>query len=152
MATATIKTPKSPHYFRENPRIDQTKTFVVKRNGDYAHKYAKCYFDILWVVDETVYLDVISMSEAWLKNNRLLLQHGNIPGYCNAFHSRDEIKGDGIEVYAKETIKFKRRTDIENRYSKIEHYGLSVQAEIKIVKCYWAPYIARRVKCIFLSG
>ena len=51
--------------------------------------------------------DVISMSETWLKNNPLLLQHVNIPGYCNAFRNRDEIKGSGVGVYVKETIKFK---------------------------------------------
>ena len=65
--------------------------------------------------------DVISTSETWLKTNLPSLQHVNIPGYCNDFCNRDEIKGSVVGVYVKETIKFKRRTDIENRYPKIEH-------------------------------
>ena len=66
------------------------------------------------------------MSETWLKNNPLLLQHVNIPGFCNAFRNRDEIKGGGVGVYVKETTKFKRRTDIENRYPKIEHLWIEL--------------------------
>ena len=74
---------------------------------------------------------VISMSETWLKNNPLLLQHVNIAGYCNAFRNRDKIKGGGVGVYVKETIKFKRRTDIENRYPKIEHLWIELPGRNK---------------------
>ena len=43
--------------------------------------------------------DIISMSETWLKNNNLLLQHITIPGYTHEFNSRDKIKGGGVGVY-----------------------------------------------------
>ncbi len=61
------------------------------------------------------------MSETWLKDNELLLQHVSIPGCCHAFHNRDKIEGGGVGVYVKEVIKFKRRKDIENRHPELEH-------------------------------
>ena len=88
-------------------------------------------FDGLLMTLRQYPFDFISMSETWLKNNPVLLQHVNIPGYCNAFRNRDEIKGGEVGVYVKETIKFKRRTDIENRYPKIEHLWIELPGRNK---------------------
>ena len=46
--------------------------------------------------------DIIAMSETWLKDNDLLLQHVTIPGYCHTFHNRDRTRGGGVGVYLKE--------------------------------------------------
>ena len=70
------------------------------------------------------------MSETWLKNNNLLLQHVTIPGYTHAFNSRDKIKGGGVGVYM-ESIKFKLRTDIEERYPSLEHLLLELPGRNK---------------------
>ena len=35
--------------------------------------------------------DIITMSETWLKDNDLLLQHVTIPGYCHTFQNRDRV-------------------------------------------------------------
>ena len=37
--------------------------------------------------------DIITMSETWLKDNELLLQHVTIPGYCHTFQNRDRMRG-----------------------------------------------------------
>ena len=88
-------------------------------------------FDHLLIAIERYSFDIISMSETWLKNNSLLLQHVTIPGYTHAFNSRDKIKGGGVGVYIKESIKFKRRTDIEERYPSLEHLWLELPGRNK---------------------
>ena len=65
--------------------------------------------------------DVITMSATWLKNNPHLLNYVIIPGYSNIFRNRDDIRGGGNEVYLKDAIDFKRRTDIENIEPELEH-------------------------------
>ena len=39
--------------------------------------------------------DVVTMSETWLKNNSLSLQHVTIPGYSCEFRNRESVKGGG---------------------------------------------------------
>ena len=87
-------------------------------------------FDHLLIAIERYSFDIISMSETWLKNS-LLLQHVTIPGYTHAFNSRDKIKGGGVGVYIKESIKLKRRTDIEERYPSLEHLWLELPGHNK---------------------
>lgn len=72
-------------------------------------------FDHWLLAIEHYSFDVITMSETWLNNNSLLLQHVTIPGYIDAFSNQDKIRGGGVGVYIKESIKFKRRGDIEKR-------------------------------------
>ena len=88
-------------------------------------------FDGLLMTSRRYPFDVISMSETWLKDNSLLLQHINIPGYCNAFRNRDKIKCGGVGVYVMETIKFKRRKDIEDRYPALEHLWIELPGRNK---------------------
>ena len=68
----------------------------------------------------------ITMSETWLKDNDLLLQHVTIPGYCHTFHNRDRTRGSGVGVYLKESLKFKRGKDIESHYSNLEHLRIEI--------------------------
>ena len=58
--------------------------------------------------------DIVTLSETWLKNNQLLLNHVSIPGYVATYRNRDVCKGGGVGAYIKESVQFKRRTDIEN--------------------------------------
>ena len=66
------------------------------------------------------------MSETWLKQNDLLLQHATIPGYVHAFNHRDKKRGGGVGVYLKENIQFKRRSDTKKRYPQMEHLRLEI--------------------------
>ena len=70
-------------------------------------------FDELLLTIKQYPFDVISMSETWLKDNPLLLNHVNIPGYNCEFRSRNSIRGGGVGAYIKETLTYKRRSDIE---------------------------------------
>ncbi|XP_048590336.1 uncharacterized protein LOC5519158 [Nematostella vectensis] len=84
-------------------------------------------FDSLLHMVNRYSLDIITMSETWLKENKLLLQHVTIPGYVHAFNNRDKKKGGGVGVYVKESIEFKRRTDIKRRYPAMEHLWLEIK-------------------------
>ena len=81
-------------------------------------------FDELLLTIEQYPFDVISMSETWLKDNPLLLNHVTIPGYNCEFRSRDSIRGGGVGAYIKETLTFKRRSDIEAKEPDLEHLWL----------------------------
>ena len=84
-------------------------------------------FDSLLLTNFNHYsFDIITMSETWLKQNDLLLQHVTIPGYVHAFNHRDKKKGGGVGVYLKENIQFRRQSDIEKRYPKMEHLWLEI--------------------------
>ena len=68
--------------------------------------------------------DIVGMSETWLKVNSLLLQHVSIPGYELCYNNHNKCRGGGVGAYIKESIKFKRRHDIEKNYSQISNiYG-----------------------------
>ena len=65
--------------------------------------------------------NVISMSETWPKDNPLLLNHVTIPGYNCEFRSRNSIRGGGVGAYIKETLTYKRKSDIEAKELDLEH-------------------------------
>ena len=81
-------------------------------------------FDELLLTIEQYPFDVISMSETWLKDNPLLLNHVTIPDYNCEFRSRDSIRGGGVGAYIKETLTFKHRSDIEAKEPDLEHLWL----------------------------
>ena len=116
----------------EDPHLD-----AVKRNSknlSVVHINTQSMvstFDHLLIVIERYSFDIISKSKTCLKNNSLLLQHVTIPGYTHAFNNRDKIKGGGVGVFIKEPIKFKRRTDIEERYPSLEHLWLELPGRNK---------------------
>ena len=83
-------------------------------------------FDNLLLAVDRYKFDVITMSETRLKENHLLLQYVTIPGYTHAFNNRDKKRSGGVEVYIKDSIKFKRRSGIEKRYPTLEHLWLEI--------------------------
>ena len=83
-------------------------------------------FDNLLLAVDRYKFDVITMSENRLKENHLLLQYVTIPGYTHAFNNRDKKRSSGVEVYIKDSIKFKRRSDIEKKYPTLEHLWLEI--------------------------
>jgi exonuclease III len=83
-------------------------------------------FDNLLITVNRYGFDIITMSEIWLKENNLLLQHVSIPGYVQAFNNRTTIRGGGVGVYLKESVNFKRRADLEKKYPGMEHLWLEI--------------------------
>ena len=83
--------------------------------------------------------DVICMSETWSKDNPLLLQHVNIPGYSSEFRNCNSIKGGGVGAYINEMIKYCQRGDIEEKEPSLEHLWLEFPGTIyrvdKMLKC-----------------
>ena len=73
----------------------------------------------------------MSLSETWLKDNQLLLNHVSIPGYIHEFRNKDGIKGGGVGAYIKESIKYKRRKDIENKHPNLEHLWIEIGGKNK---------------------
>ena len=71
------------------------------------------------------------MSETWLKDNSLLLQHVFIPGYELCYNNHNKCRGGGVGAYIKESIKFKRRHDIENLQPNFEHVWLEITGKNK---------------------
>ena len=70
-------------------------------------------------------MDVITLSETWLKNNPALLEYVPVPGYSAVFRNRESIKGGGGGAYIHESIQFKRRCDIENFHPDLEHRSVA---------------------------
>ena len=73
--------------------------------------------------------DIITLSETWLKNNPLLLNHFTIPGYKNEFNNREEKRGGGVGLYIRENLQYKRRNDITEKDRTMEHLWLQVKSE-----------------------
>ena len=44
-------------------------------------------------------LDIITLSETWLKNDKHLLEYVNLPGYKFSYRSGDEKRGGGVGIY-----------------------------------------------------
>ena len=87
--------------------------------------------DDLYHITQRYEFDVVTLSETWLKDNPQLLSHVSIPGYANEFRNRDKIKGGGVGAYIKENEKYKRRKDIESKYSEMKHLWLQIQGRNK---------------------
>ena len=75
---------------------------------------------------KTYPLDIITLSETWLKNRRELLEYVSINGYQTEFLHRKAIKGGGVGACIQENIKYKRRKDIEDKQPNIEHLWLEI--------------------------
>ena len=76
-------------------------------------------------------MDVITLSETWLKNNPALLEYTAILGHSPVFSNRESIKGGGVGAYTSETINFKRRSDIESLQPDLEHLWLELPGRNK---------------------
>lgn len=66
-------------------------------------------------------LDIITLSENWLKDNKDRLEYVSLPGFSKEFRNRDNINGGGGGAYIRDNIKYKRRKDIENTQPDMEH-------------------------------
>ena len=71
--------------------------------------------------------DIMTLSETWLKENVLLLQHVTIPGYHIEYINRPNRRGGGVGLYIKDHLKFKVRTDINQHDTTIEHLWIEVK-------------------------
>ena len=96
-------------------------------------------FDKFLLAVDRYKFDVTTMSETWLKENHLLLQYVTIPGYSHAFNNRDKKRDGGVGVYIKDSIKFKRPSDIEKRYPTLEHLWLEIPGCNKHSRLPWEP-------------
>ena len=76
-------------------------------------------FNEFLLMTETCPMDIITMSETWLKNNSALLEYVTIPGYTTVFRS-PSIKDGGVGAYIRDSIPFKHRIEIpgRNKHSK----------------------------------
>jgi exonuclease III len=76
-------------------------------------------------------MDIITMSETWLKENPALLDYVALSGYTAIFNSRDTILGGGVGAYISNSINFKRRKDIENLQTDFEHLWFEIPGRNK---------------------
>ncbi len=76
-------------------------------------------------------LDIITLSETWLKDNAALLDYVTVPGYASVFRNRESIRGGGVGAYIHELIKFNRRKDIEDLQPDLEHLWIEIPGHNK---------------------
>ena len=76
-------------------------------------------------------MDIITMSETWLKNNPALLEYLTIPGYTIVFRNRESIKGGEVGAYTRDSKEFKHRKDIELLQPDLEHLWLEIPGRNK---------------------
>ena len=73
----------------------------------------------IWQVsihDKPKNLDVIIVSEMWLKNDKHLPEYLTGPGYEFAYWNRDEKRGGGVAIYIRDAREFK----VYNGISKLD--------------------------------
>lgn len=63
-------------------------------------------------------------------------------GIVTLSSNRNRARGGGVGVYLKESVKFKRRKDIEGRYPELEHLWIEMPGRNKNSKLLMARYIA----------
>ena len=81
-------------------------------------------FDELQLLLNDYPFSVVTLSETWLKDNSLLLQHVSIPGFTATYRNRQQWKGGDVGAYIRDNVQFKRRTDIERLQPEFEHMWL----------------------------
>ena len=89
-----------------------------------AQALASTFNEFLLPVNSFPQLDIIAVSETWLRDQRdqpQLLQYVSIPGFTAEFRNRKGLKGGDVGAYIKDNIEYKRRRDIENSCPKMEH-------------------------------
>ena len=76
-------------------------------------------------------MDIITMSETWLKDNPALLDYVTLPGYTALFRNRAGARGGGVGAYISDSIQYKRRKDIEMIQPDMEHLWIEIQGRNK---------------------
>ena len=71
-------------------------------------------------------MDIITMSEAWLRDNPALLDYVTLAGYTSVFRNCEGVKGGGEGAYIIDSIRFKQRKDIEQLQPEMEHLWIEV--------------------------
>ena len=88
-------------------------------------------FDEFQFMVNKLKLDIITLSETWLKNDKHLLEYVNLPGYKFSYRNRDEKRGGGVGVYIKDCITYKIRNDIISLDDSLEHLRVEVKGKNK---------------------
>ena len=88
-------------------------------------------FDEFQFMVNKLKLDIITLSETWLKNDKHLLEYVNLPGYKFSYRNRDEKRGGGVGVYIKDCITYKIRNDIIGLDNSLEHLWVEVKGKNK---------------------
>lgn len=86
-----------------------------------AQALASTFNEFLLTVNSFPQLDIIAVSETWLRGQPQLLQYVSIPGFTTEFRNRKGLKGGDVGAYMKDNIEYKRRRDIENSCPEMEH-------------------------------
>ena len=76
-------------------------------------------------------LDILTLSETWLRNNVHQIAHIQIPGNSFAFKNRGEKRGGGVAVYLGEELKCKERTDLMRLEPSVEHIWIEISGKNK---------------------
>ena len=76
-------------------------------------------------------MDIITMSETWLKDNPALLDYVTLPGYTALFRNREGARGGGVGAYISDSIHYKRRKNVEMIQPDMEHLWIEIQGRNK---------------------
>ena len=79
-------------------------------------------------------MDIITMSETWLRNNPALLDYVTLPGYTALFRNREGTRGGGVGAYICDSIQCKRRKYNEQLQPEMEHLWIEVPGRNKYSK------------------
>lgn len=74
-----------------------------------------------------IQVDIVTLSETWLKDDKNVLNYVNIPGYNVEFRNRDKKRGGGVGMYIKDTIKYQLRKYIVRLDHDLEHLWIEVR-------------------------
>ena len=80
---------------------------------------------------ESYPLDILTLSKTWLKENLLLMQYVQLPGYVTEFRNRENHRGGGVAMYIKDNILYKRRKYIEDIQPDLENLRIEVAGRNK---------------------
>ena len=89
-------------------------------------------FDRFQMILSNYSFDVVALPETWLTRNKALNDFVQIPaGHDLVTENRNNMKGGGVGFYIKDSIKFKRRKDIENKACDLEHLWIELPGQNK---------------------
>ena len=107
--------------------IQNTNSDITNSNISVVHLNTQAIcsiFDQFTCMLKTQKFDIMTLSEAWLKDNPHLLDYVKIDGYEVKFRNRDHTRSGGVGLYIRSDIKYKLRNDIANTNTDIEHLRL----------------------------
>ena len=67
---------------------------------------ASTFNEFLLPVNSFPQLDIIAVSETWLRDQPQLLQYVSIPGFANDFRNRKGLKGGDVGAHIKDNIEY----------------------------------------------